>query len=329
MNESQRFTQPDDEADLRRLLQEAGPRPEVPAEELAVLRAAARQAWRQTLAERGATTRTGWTPRRLALAASLLVAVALGWWWVLRPAPVGTVELVRGVAEWSLQSPGPARGSVVLTGTEISTSEGSAVALRLAGGQSLRLDGATRIRVDSPARVELDHGAVYLDSEVTTAVEIATPYGIVRDVGTQFEVRLGAEHAALRVRVREGEVALVRVGESRAVRRGEELVVDAGGAVEVVPLTAGDSDWRWMLEAAPGPDIEGMPLPRFLAWVSRETGWTIGFTDPALAREIESIVLHGTIEGLTPEEALAVVIPGSGLGYVREGDAVRIRPGPE
>jgi hypothetical protein len=30
-------------------------------------------------------------------------------------------------------------------------------------------------------------------------------------------------------------------------------------------------------------------------------------------------VLHGTIEGLAPEEAVSVVLPGSGLAYRVEG----------
>jgi hypothetical protein len=37
-------------------------------------------------------------------------------------------------------------------------------------------------------------------------------------------------------------------------------------------------------------------------------------------------VLHGSIEGLTPEQSLGVVLPGCGLAHRIDGGALRIEP---
>ena len=43
------------------------------------------------------------------------------------------------------------------------------------------------------------------------------------------------------------------------------------------------------------------------------------YADPALRHRVERIVLHGSGEGLTPEEALAAALPTCGLADVRDG----------
>jgi len=51
-----------------------------------------------------------------------------------------------------------------------------------------------------------------------------------------------------------------------------------------------------------------MPLSRFLAWTARETGLQLAYVSPEVEREAAGIVVHGSIAGLTPPEALSAVL---------------------
>jgi hypothetical protein len=49
-------------------------------------------------------------------------------------------------------------------------------------------------------------------------------------------------------------------------------------------------------------------LTEFLAWAARELGREIHFDRPETSREAESIVLHGSVQGLMPSQALDAVL---------------------
>jgi hypothetical protein len=66
--------------------------------------------------------------------------------------------------------------------------------------------------------------------------------------------------------------------------------------------------WDWTLEAAPTIDIEGLPLAQFLAWAARETGREVVYASPEAESEAAGIVVHGSIAGLSPAEALDAVL---------------------
>ena len=59
--------------------------------------------------------------------------------------------------------------------------------------------------------------------------------------------------------------------------------------------------------------IEGATLESFLNWASGELGLTWRFADRAAERYGRTVVLHGSIEGLTPKEALEAVLPTCGM----------------
>ena len=306
-----------DEEEVRRLLEQAGPRAEIPPETLAEIKTAFRSAWRDEVQRRQARRFLRVDRRFLALAASIVAALGIGWWlWSLRPSAgpglAAHVESVAGVVE--SQGSRLAGGEEILAGAEIETAAAPAglAALRLAGGPSLRLDAGTRVRLASASVVELDRGAVYLDS-VQHAVVIRTPLGIVREVGTQFEVRLLGRGTALRVRVREGAVRIEEGTATYPAEAGTELTLHAGGAVTRRPLAGHGSSWSWVLDAAPPLEIEGLTLHQLLERVSRETGWTIRYADEDLAASAGSIVIHGKVGQLRPDQVLDVVLPGAGL----------------
>ncbi len=324
---------PTSDDELRRLLTEAGRRPPVPAADAGALHEAARLAWQEAVeARRGAGRRRAWT----AAASVVLLAGAAAWWLRTRPlvetgAVVAQLERfsgdirVEGVA-------GLSAGVEVRQGAELRTGgSGSFLALRMAG-RSLRLDAETEVVLAAADTLVLRRGAVYVDSRGAGAsgvgFEVETKLGKVREIGTQFEVRLAnGDEPLLRVRVREGSVALERDAGRDTAAAGEELSLRRSGAATRARIAADAADWRWAIAAAPPFAIEGARLGEFLDWLARETAWRVVYADADLERAARGIVMHGATVGLSPEEAVAVVLASSGLEYRLEGGVLRIDRG--
>lgn len=262
---------------MRHLLEEAGPRPEVPPEDLAKIKAAFRAEWRERVRRRRAPDRRLWL-----LAASVLLAAGLGWW--LWPAPP----------------------SSRVTGAELEAERPAAFQLE---GASLRLDAGSRVLLVSASEIRLERGAVYVDSQGTRTVAVHTPLGTVTEIGTRFEVRLLG--SAVRVRVREGAVLVV----SHRADAGTELTLHADATVTRSRIASWGPEWSWVLKAAPPLRIEGLTLKEVLDQIVRETGWTIRYEDPGLAASAGEIVVHGDVGHLAPDQALEVVLPGAGLDH--------------
>jgi hypothetical protein len=323
--------------EVESLFRLAGRRPGLPEEEVAPIRAAAHAAWSRAVRRR-ARRRAGIAA---ALAAALLLALGLAFRGRLVPqprSPLGEVEMESG--EVALSRPD---GEVqdLTAGSVITTGGDGRAALRLAAGPSVRLDVATVLRIEAPGRLALERGALYVDAKPASiagsAIEVATPLGSVRHLGTQFEVRLLAGEGgtaagralALRVRVREGAVLVARAGKSYEARAGGEVTVHADGRATRGAASIQGPSWDWVQRTAPPLEVEGETLATFLDWVSRETGLPWRFAEPGLARSAQDVVLHGTIAGLTPEEALSVVLPGCGLRHRRIEGALLLEPATE
>ncbi len=86
--------------------------------------------------------------------------------------------------------------------------------------------------LDAPGRLYVRQGTIYVDSgadPVASRLEVVTPAGTARDVGTQFELQVAG--AALRLRVREGAVSIDRGGQSLTGGAGEQIAIDVLGGV--------------------------------------------------------------------------------------------------
>lgn len=312
-----------DEDITARLLRLAGPRPDAPADRAARVRAAVHARWRRQAARRAVVTRRVAAAALLAAAAVTVIAVRV---WqrpdAAPPAPAivaATVERIAGAVQ------GLAAGAPLYEGTWIETGPSGRAALRLTDGTSMRIDTMSRARVVAPSVIELAAGALYFDTAPgSAALEVRTPFGVARDIGTQFEIRL--EPATLRLRVRTGLVEL-RLGERMVpARPGTELMVTGDAAVSRAIAPSGPG-WRWAADMAPPFDIEGRSLAAFLAHLSREHGWDVRY-EGGLEREASGILLHGSVSGLSPEEALAVALRTSGLAHqLRDGELRVFRPG--
>jgi len=306
--------------DLESLFHLAGRRPRLPDREVARIKGTAREAWRHQVRRTARRRRATWLGA--AAAAGVLLAASLA----LRgrpgpPEPAGTLEV--RVGEVLVKGNRAGLPGALTSGTIVETGGHGRAALRLASA-SVRLDVGSAVRVDSAHELTLQRGAVYVDSGRTlpgsNPIEISTALGSVRHIGTQFEVRYFTA-GALRVRVREGTVLVDRAGDTYETRAGDELTL-RGGEVRHSPVPAHGPVWDWVQRTAPPLAIEGLPLAVFLDWVSRETGRLWMFSDPALAQATQDVILHGSIEGLTPEEALSIVLPGCGFRYRRAAEAL-------
>jgi ferric-dicitrate binding protein FerR (iron transport regulator) len=341
--------EPLQEAEIGELLASAGPRPEVPAEDLAQIRAAARGEWKKVVAEEGARPRRRHYSPFLLRAAAVILALGALWWWRSATAPgdrepLATVRRLQGEARAEgvvgkavsgrsqlAEGDALAAGALVVTGGGVRGNETSPgrLALQLPSGATIRLDEGTTVRLVSATRLELRSGAVYLDSGIPrsggSALTVETPFGTVSEIGTQFEVRLAqGEGPALRVRVREGSVAVRHGAGSGTVAAGGELTLGRDGRVGQGAIDAHGPAWSWVQAAAPSFEVEGARLGDYLAWVSRETGLRLRYEDQGLEALVPTVVLHGTIEGMAPAESLDAVLPGSGLAFRIEDGTLRV-----
>jgi len=303
------------------LLRATGRRPAAPPERSARVREAARLAWNAEIVRRRRSRRLTFA---LALAASVVLAV-----WTVRAlrattssmAPPHVVEVDRvvngvwaehggfpGLAKrWDLQ----ARARVDPGVTIRTSADGRAALHLLMHGHALRLDHATSLRILSDRAFLLERGAVYVDSGTTVgSVRIETALGTIEDVGTQFEVRLN--DGGLTVQVREGEVKVGAGSASLQAAAGQAATVDRGGRLARAAAPS-DTGWAWTETVAPPFPIEGRSLADFLTWAARERGARVRYLDPGLAQRATGVLLHGSLEGMTLDQAVASVAETSGL----------------
>jgi hypothetical protein len=211
-------------------------------------------------------------------------------------------------------------GAQLDAGSRLRTSPDGGAAFVVLRDLVIRADGATEWIFDDAAQVRLAGGKLYVDTGSTgsagRALQIVTPHGVVRHVGTQYEVR--ALSSELRVRVREGRVQLEprAAGPPRETAAGEELLLMADGAVALRPFAADSPEWQWAEALAVPIDVDGGTAFEALQWVARETGRRLIFEDANAELLARNAIIHGSSAGLEPLQVLNVVMATSaGLDY--------------
>jgi ferric-dicitrate binding protein FerR (iron transport regulator) len=324
---------PDDrDATVRDLLRQ--PRPSaVDAARAARVRPAVHAAWKDATDGTRSWKRHWKRGFAIAAAAVLVLAAALTLVNALRergvaPAAAAVASTLFVTSEVVFEHEGQTRagrvGEGLRPGTRITTYDGRA-AIVLANGVELRFDSNTDITLDTEGRLSLARGALYLDSSHRTGpqepVAIVARGIVIRDIGTRYEVRLSDQE--LRVRVRDGRVEVTGAFGMREADRGGQLKVTSSGILSGRASISG-ADWDWIVRATRPPQLDGRPLPEFLAWAEREGGRPIRFADPALERANAATIVYGAIERLTVEEALDVVLPSCGLARRTDGEVITI-----
>jgi ferric-dicitrate binding protein FerR (iron transport regulator) len=247
---------------------------------------------------------------------------------ISQPDPVplkvaATVSRVVGSGQISTAHP---KGSTVYADEIISTGPNEGLSLLLARSESLRIDENTRIRVAAADRFTLLSGRVYVDTGQFVyrdgGLRIDTQFGVVTDVGTQFSVF--ASNQSLEVTVREGRVDVRNQADSYAARMGERLTLVPGEEVSVTYLETHDAYWDWVVDLVPTYDMSNKSLLDFLKWAARETGRELQFASNESRMFAMRTDVHGSIDGMTPDEALAAILATTTVRFRIEEDKIII-----
>jgi hypothetical protein len=279
---------------LQELFHYAGAREKPSARLEQAARDTLRAEWRQI------TTRR--KRRRLLAGLAVAATVVLAAGAVLRltggPAPPGpviqlaVVENQLGTAQVHEKEPAAKSellrtDSRLVSGQVVETGPGSATALRWFHGQSVRLDENTRIRLD-----------------------IITPAGRLRHVGTQYMTAVSP--AGTTVSVRSGKIALDLSGTEHLVARGEQMRVSGDGKRSVRQIDTWGESWRWTERITPAFDSDGKNIAELIGWVAGETGHLVEFTTVEAENQARQTILRGRLE-LEPMKALSTITQTSGM----------------
>ncbi len=243
------------------------------------------------------------------------------------PAPLSVVATVSRVVGSGPLSAEYSQGAAVYAGTVISTGQNEGLSLLLARSESLRIDQNTQIRVDAADSFTLLGGRVYADTGQFVyrngGLRIDTEFGVVTDVGTQFSV--AATDQLLDIAVREGRVDVQSQSDTFVARMGERLTLVQGEGASVADLDTHDEYWDWVVDLTPTFDMTNKSLLEFLKWAARETGRELQFESNELRMHAMRTDVHGSIDGLTLDEALQQVLSTTAVHYQIEDDKIIIK----
>lgn len=323
---------------IDRLIKAAGPKPMVCNQRRARAFTAVHSAWQESLAGTAAKSKPApqFSFTRLAwVSAACFLLIFSGVFFVSnqgRPGEVfvARVDKLKGDVNRRIgpQATEILLGSPLFSGQTLETLGGSGLALRFSLGQSLRMDQNTRLRFLSVNELELIQGAIYFDSGIkdnTPALKVHTPYGIVSDIGTQFEVRLTRQDIG--VKVREGEVELnADSGITRTLKSTEKLQLLKGGKATISHIAPDSLEWQWTQSLAPLFEFEGNSLDYFLNLFARENGWGLQYSTSALEHYAAETMLHGTIADMDNDEILQTVSVIGDIDYEVKNWVLFIHP---
>lgn len=309
---------PDDEG-IEKLLRHVGARDEPSVDVMNEVQQAVHAQWREMLVERSRRRRTVAYGVAASIAIVVVVAAVTIQWIAPNRDPVATIARIDGSLQLtaaSAEEPAAARvGQPVSVGERLRTDAGTRVALAFNDGLSVRIDAGSAVELVAPDRLLLSAGAVYVDADPgrphDDSLEVQTRAGIVRHVGTQYQVQQDVH--AVEIAIREGRVEIAGLQGANRASAGEVLRILSGGSIERTSISPYDASWQWAIAAAPPFNIDNRLLSDFLDWVARETGKRIVYASPRALQVAQSVVLRGSIGGLDPESALVPVLSTTDL----------------
>jgi len=204
-------------------------------------------------------------------------------------------------------------GEALRVGDEFTASGSMLITFRHGG--SLRVAAGTRLSMVTSTRLSLERGLIYVDfpASIPNPLRVSTTAGDIEHIGTEFEVM--SDGQGVRIRVREGRIRLSGKAAPVAADAGTELLAMPGAEITRRPVDTYGRDWIWLAELAPDYDIDGRPLMDFLQWSSRELGRHLDFADERSRQIAEHTILHGSVRGQLPADALSHVLTTTSLAY--------------
>ena len=325
---------PDEGDPLAQIVRAAGRREAPPAAHYEQVFAATHAVWVRRMRQR---RQRRWFAAAAATALLTTGAVFILAWLNQATAPIGEMIAMHGTVErfdadsdrWLAVDVGAdTRGEnrsvteALEAGTRLRTRADSGIALAMTTGGSLRVHADTLLTLDR-AGVELTTGTVYFDSAdrpKDQPIEILTALGRVRDVGTQFEVHLGAGN--LRVRVRSGEIAVLESPVPGAVagQAGDEVELSSAGEITRRDIAPDDTRWSWTQALAVAPQFATPTVHAYLVWIASETGRQLRFASETVRLQAELARFIGDPAGLTPTQLLVTIAATSNFSYEITGD---------
>lgn len=299
-------------------------------EAMARIRAAAEAEWRASI-ERAPRR---WLP--YAAAASLFVVMVLGGLYIMDPArrPDGgelAAHLVRfdvpGVVEehFFFREDTALSQGAALRSDRTYRAIGQAL-VELEGGGNLRMASGSEFEILAKDEVRLESGEMYVDippgTHASSAFIARTTAGEFRHVGTQFA--LAIIQGNTRLRVREGSVHWLAANGESTVKAGTEVVFSGGAKAAERPVATSGKEWDWTAQSTPDFEINNRPLGEFLQWVARESGRKLVLVDDEARKQAATIRMHGSVDGLTPMQALSAVMATTELRYDLPDGQIRV-----
>jgi hypothetical protein len=309
----------DHDASIEGVLRDAGVRP-VPDEVMTARVSAA--VYREYLATLNKRRRKSWL---FAAAAGFLVLLVSALYFrqsSVQPVTVARVSRIIGqpstVEPVGLHERSVMPDDIVQVGDTFSVPRNSRLLLALRSGIGLRVNEATALSFEAMDRLRVDRGTVYIETPrgnpEAAYFAVVTAHGSVRHVGTRFEVAVN--DTSMRIRVRDG-AAVFRstTGASATVSAGEQLDYRSGTASITQGPAPASTAWSWAESAAPEFRVDGRTLLEAIDWFAHEAGLKLAFKDAAAREQASAVILHGTVTGLAPRDAIAAIMAGTNLRY--------------
>lgn len=207
-------------------------------------------------------------------------------------------------------------------GESYATAKGEQRRITLADGSEAHLGADSRIRVEMSGelrRVRLEQGqALFTVARGNPPFEVDAGDGIIRDIGTRFDVRRDEDRVA--VAVFEGEVEIRLGGAVQSLSRGQQTHYSKRALAAPSP-----ADLETVAAWRRGKLVfDGIPLAEVVRELQRYHDRPIAIGDPALgALRVSGVFNAGDLDGLLA--ALQQVLP---LKAERDGDAILLSPLP-
>lgn len=329
MNTSDKHRRSAEERELEKIFSLATPRTPPPELIERKVREAVHEEWRQATARNARR----W-PKLASLAAAVLLVVAAGLW--LRPGDPARVlfeearvlrvegqSQLLGSEDSTVLSPGMALE--VFSGDRLRSTTASGLTLDLGARGEIRLGPGTELRIEGPERIRLNRGQLFLATrqDSVARLDVDTALGLVRHVGTRFQVILA--EGELRVDVREGAVVIEsqQAAPTRAAA-GTSARLDSVGNLKVQKLKPFGPSWDWADQLAPPFSIDGRSLHATAAWAAEQSGRVLEFEDSGVEREARATTLHGDLVLKEPLSGLRQVMMTTRLQFVLQGERILI-----